>query len=1413
MSYTLGRAEFILDAKNEQILETTSRTFAQITKSAQDLTKQLADQNKVRVSDVKAAADIIITEEKKAAQERAKAFQQTLNEASKYLKAEAADFRRVQEEKVAAEKEAAAKRSSIARAIQQQEADIERKRLQDVKEQLQIEKAIRERGVADRKRQAKEAADAERAASKQQGPGSLIPSFGDIGRTSATLLGFGAIASGAVVAREAIVGMTEAVKKQEEAQRSLQAAFGGSATAFKAQADEIAKTFNKTNSEVERGSAAFGLLVKQYGVTTEETKKLIAISVNLQAAYGGDLQQVMKDVSNAIQGEPQALEKYGIALQQNAIKGSQLLTAEEKKLYETMSITEQARIRLRILFNDTSAEGAAAQRANELAGSFDLVTRNIDELSKHVAEQLTPSLKEAVDWIGKTIGRFDEFIQQQALIDQAKKELGIGSFTLVFDPNVKKQIEEQINLIKQRKQAIDDTKKAQAEAVAAGQSLQAEETARQDKENSAIKRQGELIVESLKKAAKARIDDIQEQIQVAERRKQLQIQILQDQEKEELRVLDDVNNARKAASELELARLKDEKEARLRAVEDRLKLTELTVEREKDALHDVTEETIRQLKIRHDAEVKAAEKKRDDNLKILEKEHEDREQQFRKESRQIDDNEKRKQRAQEDTHKKNLKNLEDEADKERSNHEKILRQIDARANAEEDRHRKRTRNIEDEANKAKDDIDAQIKGIQDVQRARDDARRASDITRRISDAQRNLTLAQGTGTPEQLGDARAKLASAIRIGDPVAVKKAQDELVAISGRGNEEILKAQRELSDAQDDLVDHNLKTAEDAQIAKLQAEKDAIDKTTEREKRQEEDRNIRRKRRLDADKDAEKDRLDLTLKSIDKRKDAENKADVEFKRRLDDATTKLKRSLQDRETEEQLHYKHQQERVRETFDKERDEIEETYNGEAHGYIPTLRRALSAADDHFKERLRLAHEEADKEKREIADIYDNATNGLFAQHARAERATEIAYEKQKNIIRDKYELARQEVEHAYKALDGKSGIIDKLEDLKNQTEKNLNDDLEKWKHWQDGLVGPEGVMTKTWAKALADFDEFKTKIEGRGGINIPAQIVWAPVPGGVGPPIPPGWRPGQGNSGGGNSGGGGSPSMPPTIGGSSGQPAPSSGQVDMSPDRYNYRLGFAARYNGSYKAAPGWEEDGNTAAWPNGPTRHKGQDLTLPGPNNGYGQPIGAFVDGNIIQTHSYTGNPYTDPGGTYVVTEANGKTNWYMHLKGFVKNSGFVHRGDLIGYLGDTGTEDIAYPHLHYEVRDGRNNGSTSLYALQHGIGSLDPVPSIKGYDGGNLFTNPTLTYDMINRKLGVLAENGPELLLGRVNTAALYGSGPTQDVTSVGAQLVNAPTNNAGPVSEGDNFVYYGVAPDNIMQRWRDDQRRQRVLRGKR
>jgi len=86
----------------------------------------------------------------------------------------------------------------------------------------------------------------------------------------------------------------------------------------------------------------------------------------------------------------------------------------------------------------------------------------------------------------------------------------------------------------------------------------------------------------------------------------------------------------------------------------------------------------------------------------------------------------------------------------------------------------------------------------------------------------------------------------------------------------------------------------------------------------------------------------------------------------------------------------------------------------------------------------------------------------------------------------------------------------------------------------------------------------------------------------------------------------------------------------------------------------------------------HSGVDI-----GSSYGTKIIAPADGLVVATDTMGGY-----GRAIIISHGNGISTRYGHLSGFAVTAGqHVSRGDVIGYVGESGRS--TGPHLHYEVR----------------------------------------------------------------------------------------------------------------------------------
>jgi hypothetical protein len=166
----------------------------------------------------------------------------------------------------------------------------------------------------------------------------------------------------------------------------------------------------------------------------------------------------------------------------------------------------------------------------------------------------------------------------------------------------------------------------------------------------------------------------------------------------------------------------------------------------------------------------------------------------------------------------------------------------------------------------------------------------------------------------------------------------------------------------------------------------------------------------------------------------------------------------------------------------------------------------------------------------------------------------------------------------------------------------------------------------------------------------------------------------------------------------------------------------------------------------------HTGQDYPC-----AVGTPVHASLGGMVINT-----NPGSDYGKTVEIDHGNGYQTLYGHLSEvLVKVGDTVTQGQLIAKSGDTGK--VTGPHLHYEVRKGKNNPVNPDELSKAGGSGLAGVLGASGNSGTS--TNGQQLSAMVGSK------SLQELLSGGIGNlpAELLGSASSGSATSGGAKVI--------------------------------------------
>lgn len=201
------------------------------------------------------------------------------------------------------------------------------------------------------------------------------------------------------------------------------------------------------------------------------------------------------------------------------------------------------------------------------------------------------------------------------------------------------------------------------------------------------------------------------------------------------------------------------------------------------------------------------------------------------------------------------------------------------------------------------------------------------------------------------------------------------------------------------------------------------------------------------------------------------------------------------------------------------------------------------------------------------------------------------------------------------------------------------------------------------------------------------------------------------------------------------------------------FNTGIGPRGGGSTTAGnmtAGYGNKDNSGIWSSTNGVHKGMDFAMP-----IGSPVAATLGGTVSSIDA--GSEY---GTSVVVDHGNGLQTIYGHLSQRDVNVGDVIKtGQRIGKSGNTG--NTTGPHLHFEVRKGKNN-------------PVDPmiIASVGGID-------PNTLYNQGGHGLAALFAGSTQSIAGSTSTGNYAGITGTGSETTWATQLLqrlNAPASES-------------------------------------
>lgn len=1240
------------------------------------------------------------------------------------------------------------------------------------------------------------------AAAQQQvgaGFGGLVKSAG------AFAIAMTGVSGAADLAGKALNSIVESTKNAQQAQFALAKTYGTSAPEMAAFSKQFGDAIGRSSTEVMQASVIVGNLTKEYGLNQAQARQLIRMSADLAAVYGKDLPDATARLQGAIRGEAEAAEALGLVLNDDAVATRQL-GVENKNLWSKLTDAEKAQLRLAEATKQLAErQGAAEERAASSQGAFDRLNKVSDELGAALGQRLVPAVAAVADVLA-TMGQgaLDALDALNDLANFDPSRLAqIAAY--LFNPagvvanriigNKQPWEVGQAGAANAARKAASDAKKAQDKAVAdAANDAAAAEIKRNrqiraaleaaDKANDATAESAIKAIDKERKAKEAWYDEEKTRI---EARRTYQLEDVETRRDAAIKALEEEKRVAKEALESQIEDQERLKKARLDAADQAADQAKKAIDAEKDRLSTVREaedrerddarrgedqgrEAIRRAEDRQIEDARkrqdaSAEAAQDSEIRRLEKLRDARAKAIEDDIERTEAASQRKLRAldrEADRARKNsdeaVRGIEAQADAEDNQHRDNLAAIEREADAEAERHRVASQALEDERDARLEILDAQLKALDAEQKAAAAAERIADLKKSEADAQADLAKLRGSGDAKAFADAQRALTDAIKRGDQLAARSARTALDTAAGSGNpEEIASAEQKLADIREDLVKEGLDQTRDAERAKLEAAKDAIGDEIDERKRAEDEQNRIRERQLAADKDAEDERSRLVKADLDANKQAEQDKLKDFVDKLE----KRKQAAQDD--------------AKETTDRLRKNLDAEKQASAEQIQLTRDRFEAAKDVLAQERVAEDRKREDYRREEDRVRAEERTaQDRFRADERTEQDKALAA--QLKAVADTLKLERDETEAHF---NGPNGTITKLKKAIEDSELLYSRRLasarasfeEERKQAERVYTNPEGNgLLDLLAKARADeFEKLEqSKTEWQAWSKAASEAIKAALA-----------------------------DLDTFIQRGANIPRVGVGLTGSDSRAATGGAATSASSATTASAASGKQVQGTLGTWIN-----DAMDIT--GVSDDWAQ--GLF---ELAQKES-SGDPYA--------RNASGASGLFQTIPSTFKAYRDKNLPDDI--FDPVANTVAAIRYIQQEYETGHKTGyPVSINDIVQGHGKKGSFFE-KGYDSGNLFRWPTMTYTPATGERAWIAEKRPELLVGgaptsRMMAAGLIGPAPRTDYAQMGAFMSSVhPGGSSSSYVEGDVIVN-GVGLRDVADEIARRQRNQGILnrRGRR
>lgn len=214
------------------------------------------------------------------------------------------------------------------------------------------------------------------------------------------------IAGAAVIGAKVGSFFRGAISDASELQQSIggvQSVFGKYAAQVDKDSRKAAQALGLSRDEYNKLITVSGALLKNKGIKdfAAQSKGILTIGADLAAQFGGPTSQAVEALNAAMRGESDPIERYGISLNETAVK-AELAAKGQDKLTGAALDQAKAQARLRLIAKQSAdAQGTFAKESNTLAGQQQRLGAQWKNMKATLGTALLPALTRVFGFINK----------------------------------------------------------------------------------------------------------------------------------------------------------------------------------------------------------------------------------------------------------------------------------------------------------------------------------------------------------------------------------------------------------------------------------------------------------------------------------------------------------------------------------------------------------------------------------------------------------------------------------------------------------------------------------------------------------------------------------------------------------------------------------------------------------------------------------------------------------------------------------------------------------------------------------------------------------------------------------------------------------------------------------------------------